>query len=246
MSKFAVILAAAGKSSRFGDRNFKKPFAPLENKAVWLHSAERFLKRDDVKQLIMVIDPEDREDFLARFGANVAILGIDLVDGGSERCESVNNGLAALREDIEYVAIHDAARPCLADEWIDSVFNEAKKSGAAILANRVVATLKRENEKQQIKETVDRTGLWEAQTPQVFRRDLLQKAYEKRGNFNATDEAQLVERLGEKVQLVSSSFINIKITTREDLKTAQFLMKALPKPKSILPSHPFEGDDLWR
>ena len=89
MPSYAVILAAAGKSERFQDKHYKKPFAPLANKSVWLHSAERFLNRDDVKQLVLVISPEDREDFHAKFGANVAILGIDVVDGGAQRAESV-------------------------------------------------------------------------------------------------------------------------------------------------------------
>ena len=77
MSTFSVILAAAGKSSRYQDQHYKKPFAPLNNKAVWLYSAERFLNRDDVKQLILVIASEDREAFQMKFGANVAILGVD-------------------------------------------------------------------------------------------------------------------------------------------------------------------------
>src|SRR6516225_4910142 len=88
VSKFAVILAAAGKSSRFKDKNYKKPFAPLANRAVWLHSAEKFLGRDDVKQLLLVISPEDREDFNFKFAANAAILGIDVIDGGAERADS--------------------------------------------------------------------------------------------------------------------------------------------------------------
>lgn len=82
MSKFAVILPAAGRSSRFKDKHYKKPFAPLSGRAVWLHSAERFLNRKDVVQLILVISPEDREDFMFKFGSNVAILGIDVIDGG--------------------------------------------------------------------------------------------------------------------------------------------------------------------
>src|SRR5882724_5513494 len=85
VAKFAVILAAAGKSSRFHDKNYKKPFAPLGNRPVWLHSAERFLGRDDVKQLLLVLAPEDREYFDFKFSANAAILGIDVVDGGAER-----------------------------------------------------------------------------------------------------------------------------------------------------------------
>ncbi len=246
MPSFAVILPAAGKSSRFGDRNYKKPFAPLDGKSVWLHAAERFLKRSDVKQLIVVIDAEDREDFQAKFGANIAIMGIDLVNGGAERADSVENGLAAVRDEIEYVAVHDAARPCIADEWIEKVFAAAVKHRAAILATPVTSTLKKAGDKETIADTIPREGLWAAQTPQVFHKDVLRKAYEARQGFQGTDDAQLVERAGVAVKLVNGSPINLKITTREDLHLASHLLKAMPKPKSILSSHPFENDDLWR
>ena len=88
--------------------------------------------------------------------------------------------------------------------------------------------------------------LWEAQTPQVFRRELLVKAYAQRGGFAATDDAQLVERIGQKVTIVPGSPINLKITTREDLRLAEQALKALPKPKLLGPAHPFGDDDMWR
>ena len=96
MAKFAVILPAAGRSSRFHDKHYKKPFVPLANRAVWLHSAERFLARSDVVQLILVIAAEDRNDFDFKFGANVAILGVEVVHGGAQRSDSVEAGLAIL------------------------------------------------------------------------------------------------------------------------------------------------------
>jgi 2-C-methyl-D-erythritol 4-phosphate cytidylyltransferase len=246
VAKFACILPAAGKSSRFKDKNYKKPFAPLANRAVWLHSAERFLHRDDVKQVILVISPEDREYFDFKFSSNVAILGIQVVVGGAERADSVMNALARVEPDVQYVAVHDAARPCLADEWITRAFEAAERSGAAILAMPVSATLKRVRSDQTIEETVSREKLWEAQTPQVFRRELLLEAYAKRGNFNATDEAQLVERIGHAVTVVNGSPLNLKITTQDDLRLAEQALKVLPKPKFDRPSHPFADDDMWR
>src|SRR5688572_1701189 len=231
MPRFAVILPAAGKSSRFRDKNYKKPFAPLANRAVWLHSAERFLHRDDVKQVIIVISPEDREYFDFKFSSNVTILGIDVVEGGAERADSVERALARIKPDCDYVAIHDAARPCLADVWIERVFEQAEKSGAAILAIPVSGTLKRSKDGRVIQETVPREELWEAQTAQVFGRDLLLEAYAKRGTFVATDDAQLVERLGKPVSIVTGSPVNLKITTQEDLRLAEQALKALPKPK---------------
>lgn len=246
MPTFSVILPAAGQSSRFHDQHYKKPFAPLEQRAVWLHSAERFLNRKDVKQVIIVISPEDREDFMSRFGANVMILGVEVVDGGKERADSVQHALEKVAAECDYVAVHDAARPCIADEWIDRVFDAAVQHGAAILGNPVTATLKRVGKDQTIEATVPRDQLWEAQTPQVFRKDLLLKAYARRGAAPATDEASLVEQTGHKVRMVQGSPMNIKITTKEDLRLAAHLLKALPKPKGLGPIHPFADDDHWR
>lgn len=246
MPRFAVILPAAGQSSRFRDQHYKKPFAPLENRAVWLHSAERFLNRSDVKQLIVVIAPEDREEFQSKFGANVMILGVDVVEGGRERADSVQNALEKVSPECDYVAVHDAARPCIADEWIDKVFDTAVQTGAAILATPVVSTLKRVAKDNTIEATVGRNQLWEAQTPQVFRKDVLLKAYARRGSSPATDESSLVEQSGHKVTVVPGSPINLKITTKDDLRLASHLLKALPKPKNLGPAHPFADDDLWR
>ncbi len=246
MARFSVILLAAGRSSRFHDKSYKKPFAPLANKAVWLHSADRFLNRGDVVQTILAIAPEDRADFLMKYSANIAILGIEVVDGGAERADSVEAALARVKPDADFVCVHDAARPCLADAWIDAVFAAAEKSGAAIPAIPVANTLKRVSADRKIVETVSRENLWEAQTPQVFRRQLLLDAYARRGGFNATDDAQLVERLGHAVAVVPGSPVNIKITTKEDLRLAEQALKALPKPKLAGAAHPFEDDDMWR
>ena len=133
MASFGVVLVAAGRSSRFNDSNYKKPFAPLAGRSVWLQAAEKFLDHDDVKQVVIVIAPEDREYFLEKFGADIAFLGIKVAEGGTHRSDSVFNGLAALQEEIEFVAIHDAAT-CLTTQWIDNVFKAATKTGAAILA----------------------------------------------------------------------------------------------------------------
>jgi len=246
VSKFAVIMPAAGASSRFKDKHYKKPFAPLANRAVWMHSAERFLHRDDVKQLILIIAAADREEFDFKFASNVMILGIDVVEGGKERADSIERALARVKPDIDFVAVHDAARPCLVDEWITKVFEAAERSGAAILAVPVSSTLKRVGANHAIQETVPREGLWEAQTPQVFRLQLLLDAYAKRAGFVATDDAQLVERIGHAVSVVHGSSINIKITTHEDLRLAEQALKALPKPKFAGPAHPFADDDMWR
>jgi 2-C-methyl-D-erythritol 4-phosphate cytidylyltransferase len=219
---------------------------PLEGRPVWLHAAEKFTSRNDVKQALLVIAPEDRETVQSKFGANAALLGIELVDGGAERSDSVAAALARVSAEIEYVAVHDAARPCLAEEWIDAVFTAAAKTGAALLATPVSGTVKRVGRDQVVQETISREGLWEAQTPQVFRRQLLVDAYARRGKEAATDDAQLVERIGHKVTVVSGSPMNLKITTKEDLRLAAAVLKALPRPKLAGPAHPFGDDHLWR
>jgi 2-C-methyl-D-erythritol 4-phosphate cytidylyltransferase len=246
VATYAVILPAAGKSSRFHDKHYKKPFIPLGERAVWLHAAEKFLNRDDVKQVLVIISPEDREDFHMRFGANVAIMGVEVVEGGAERSDSVRNALARVRDDIDFVAVHDAARPCIANEWIDEVFAAAQETGAAILGIPVASTLKRVAADQTIEATVPRANVWEAQTPQVFRRDWLVEAYAKAGREPATDDAELVQRIGHRVKIVLGSPINLKITTKDDLRLAAQALKALPKPKLLGPAHPFADDDMWR
>jgi 2-C-methyl-D-erythritol 4-phosphate cytidylyltransferase len=246
MPTFAAIITAAGKSSRFGDRNYKKPFAMLGGRAVWLHSVDRFQNHQDVKQTIVTVAREDREDFDRKFGANIAIMGIEVVEGGAHRADSVQRALERVKSEIDFVAVHDAARPCIADKWIEQVFAAAQKSGAAILATPVAETLKKVDGKREITATVDRASLWAAQTPQVFRRELLIEAYAKRGGDSVTDDAQLVEKLGHAVTVVSSSPMNLKITTRDDLKVAEQILKVLPKPKPDGFNHPFAGDDLFR
>src|SRR5437660_7686562 len=175
MSEFAVLLPAAGKSSRFHDRE-KKPFATLDGRAVWLRSAELFVTRQDVAQCIIVVAKPDQEMFRRRYGANLAFMNVQIADGGAERFESVANALALLKPEADFVVIHDAVRPCLTEEMVNAVFAQAEKTGAALLAVPVTDTVKRVNAQHQVQETVSRQGLWLAQTPQVFRRDWLAAA----------------------------------------------------------------------
>ena len=247
MASFCVIIAAAGKSSRYKDLHFKKPFAILNGKSVWLHSAELFLKRSDVAQVVVVLAKEDREEFNAKFGANIAIHGIDLAEGGAERSDSVQNALNKVRDDVDYVAIHDAARPCITDAMVSEVFGAAVAGGAAIPTIPVFSTLKKSNDGRTIDKTVDRSHLYLAQTPQAFSREILSDMYARRGDLQPTDEAQLAEELGHRVSMVTGSHLNIKITTRDDLDLARVFLDALPKPRFDAPPHPFQdGDSLWR
>jgi 2-C-methyl-D-erythritol 4-phosphate cytidylyltransferase len=246
MAKFAVILPAAGQSSRFKDKE-KKPFALLDGRAVWLRCAELFVSRADVSQCLIVVAKSDQEMFRRRYGPNMAFMNVQIADGGAERFESVANALALLKPEAEFVAIHDAVRPCLTNEMIDSVFAQAEKTGAALLAVPVTDTVKRVDGQKKVLETLSRQGLWLAQTPQVFRRDWLVEAYAKRGRLNQeiTDDTQLMEAAGHAVQVVEGFSTNVKITTKSDLFLADAVLKSRPKPKASGPIHPFAEEEMW-
>ena len=247
MPRIAVILPAAGKSSRFKGRD-KKPFATLDGRPVWLRSAELFVTRDDVCQTVIVVAPEDQETFRRRYGANLAFMNVQIANGGRERFESVANALAAVNPDVDFVAVHDAVRPCLTEALINAVFAEAAKSGAALLAVPVNDTLKQADAQRQVQATVSRQGLWLAQTPQAFRRDWLLEAYANRGKLgkDVTDDAQLVEAAGHPVRLVDGAATNVKITTKDDLLLAEAILNARPKPKAARPIHPFADEEMWK
>ena len=180
------------------------------------------------------------------FQSNLGFMDITVVAGGTSRGESVRNGISAIEKSAEFIAVHDAARPLLTAKWIDQIFAAARMHQAVIPGLKISSTVKRVGMDAIISATVDRTGLVQAQTPQVFRRDLLVEAYEKRGEERATDDAQLVERLGKPVAIVLGSRINLKVTTREDLRLAEASLKALPKPKLSGPLNPFADSDMWR
>lgn len=243
MAKFAVIIPAAGQSLRFQKNKRKKPFIELKGRAVWLRSAELFETRDDVVQTIVVVSPEDREFFEMKFNPNLAFMNVTLVEGGKERADSVGNALNVVSPEADYIAVHDAARPLLVKKWIDEVFQAAIDHKAAILATPVTSTVKKSGDSQTISETVPRDGLWLAQTPQVFQKDVLVTAYQHPDASKATDEAQLVERSGVAVKLVECSAINMKITTGDDFRMAEALLNALPKEKSIKSLHPFADEE---
>ncbi len=238
MAKFAVIVPAAGAGKRFGAKG-NKIFQRLGEQPVFVRTLELFTSRNDVCDVQLVVSPADLEEMKERFGPHLSFMSVRLATGGPTRPQSVKNALARVPAEAEYVCVHDAVRPCVSSLWVDAVFAEAQKSGAAILAYPVHGTLKRVSGDHVIDETVPRADLWEAQTPQVFRKDLLVRAYE--GDLaGATDDAQLVEALGHPVRVVMGDPRNVKITTPGDLALASAVIKSLPKPKLQGPSHPFE------
>jgi 2-C-methyl-D-erythritol 4-phosphate cytidylyltransferase len=249
MNEFAVIFPAAGRSSRFGDPKQKKIYAELDGRAVWLRAVEPFVNRDDVGQMILAIAPEDRELFERRYRASVAFMNIKVIDGGAQRSETVAKALEVVDSRCEFVAIHDAARPCLGADLIDAVFDAARAHGAALPAVPVAETIKRVGADKCTAETIPRQDLYLAQTPQAFRRDLLFKAYAQRSRVgqDVTDDCQLVEAIGHPCAVVDGSPLNIKITTRDDLKLAAAMLPLLAQPRREGPMHPYpdEQQAMW-
>ena len=271
MAKVSVIIPAAGAGKRFGSKG-NKIFERLRGQPIFIRTVEAFTSRGDVCQVQLVVSDEDMPEMKTRYGANLGFMGVSIVAGGPARTQSVRNALAGVDASADLVAVHDAVRPCIAQPWIDAVFAAAERTGAAILAYPVHGTLKtaalaesggpggqsadadaaiREvlgvSDRPKPREfvvasTLPRQELYEAQTPQVFRRELLIRAYAAGGE--ATDDACLVEQLGEPVTLVMGDVRNIKITTPADLAAAAAVIETLPKPKPIGPAGPFD-DARW-
>lgn len=235
MSKnVGVIICAAGTGSRFGGKR-NKPFVDVAGRAAFLRSVELFTSRDDVKQVLLAIAPEDQELVEVKWGPNLKFYDVQICFGGAERFDTVTKALELIKDNIDLIAVHDAVRCCVTKKWIDDCFAVAAKTGAAMLACPVSATIKKVKDNVII-ETVDRSGLFEAQTPQVFEASLLKKAYENLKNLDAakiSDDSQLVEALGQKVSIVETDSSNIKITQKNDVAIAQAILKtrakAIPK-----------------
>ncbi|MFA5250980.1 MAG: 2-C-methyl-D-erythritol 4-phosphate cytidylyltransferase [Phycisphaerae bacterium] len=239
-AKVGVIICAAGASNRFGGKR-KKPFVDVDGRAAFLRSVEIFSGRDDVKQILLAIASEDEEIVNIKWGPNLKFFSVKTYFGGAERFDTVQKGLELIKDDIELVAIHDAVRCCVKEEWINKVIAEAAKTGAAMLACPVVATIKEVKDNIIIR-TVDRAGLYEAQTPQVFGASLLKKAYANLKNLDKnkiSDDSQLAEAIGEKVSIVETDSSNIKITRQSDIAIAEAILKSRPKPVPKGPIGPY-------
>jgi 2-C-methyl-D-erythritol 4-phosphate cytidylyltransferase len=209
--KFAVILPAGGSSARFGS---DKLSADLNGKSVLERTIEAFVNRDDVAQII-----------LAGRSINPSNPKVKSVSGGECRAATVLNGLHAVDPSIEWVAIHDAARPLISQELIDRVLEAALEFGAAGPALPVNLTIRRAIGPLPAKAqaTVDRGSLWAMQTPQAGRRSILLEAFDKCliPLEEITDDLQLIEMLGLPVQLVPGEQRNIKLTNPLDLMMAR-------------------------
>ncbi|MHC4205883.1 MAG: 2-C-methyl-D-erythritol 4-phosphate cytidylyltransferase [Planctomycetota bacterium] len=236
----AAIICAAGASSRFGGKR-KKAFVDVAGRAVFLRSVELFSNRDDVKQIMLGIAPEDEELVSVKWGPNLKFFGVSIFLGGAERFDTVSKGMELIKDDIDLIAVHDACRCCVTEGIIDSTIAAATKSGAALPVCPVTATIKQVKDNI-ITQTVDRTGLYEAQTPQIFSASLLKKAYENLENLDKStisDDTQLIEALGHKVTIVETDSSNIKITRPSDIPVAEAILKSRPKLTAKGPVGPY-------
>ena len=220
-----AILVAAGRGSRFGDTR-NKVFCSLLGEPIWFHAARRMRELSQVARLVIVVAAADREHW-GNEASRLRSLDAELVDGGQERIESVRAGFDRLRNQptCDLIAIHDAARPCVTREDLQSVFDSAFQSGAAILARPLTGSIKRSRGQSMIERSVDRRHLWEALTPQVFQRNVLQNAFERWRGRPLTDDAQLVELSGHPVTIVAGSVTNLKITNPNDLDLAAAILQ---------------------
>lgn len=220
---YQVILPAAGKGKRMGAGK-NKLFIELNGIPVFIHTLRVFDQDDRCSEIFLAIHPDDREEMNSYINKYAIQKKITLVLGGAERQHSVNNALQEIQGE-SIVLVHDAARPFIQKSLIDKLVQSAEHNGASVLAVPVKDTIKKV-ENGIVIETVERSSLWAVQTPQAFRVSLLLKAhaFAKENDFLGTDDASLVEFLGEKVAIVEGDYNNIKLTTPEDLSFAYAIL----------------------
>lgn len=226
MSVTALVLAG-GRGQRLGGET-PKQFRRLMEKPVLNFCLETFEHLEEIDSVVVVLPPEYARMFQVRMDLKPFQKIVDIVSGGEMRQDSVWNGLNALPEKTEYVLIHDGVRPFPPIKETRRVLEIARESGAAILALPITDTVKAGDLNECIEQTLDRSRLWAAQTPQVFRKDLIWDGYQKgRGNgIMFTDDSAAVENLGHPVRLVLGSLYNIKITRIEDLNLAACILQS--------------------
>ncbi len=210
-----AVIVAAGTGSRMGR---PKQFLPLRGRPMLDWTLETFLGMAEFERLVVVLAPET----LREHGDRLRSERVRVVEGGLTRMGSVRNGLSALGPEIDLVAVHDGARPLVSREVALACLKAAAETGAALPGVPVKDTLKEVRSPQLwVHATPERSAYWLAQTPQCYRRSVLEGALEKfSDDKDATDESQLVERAGHRVRVVPSTYENIKVTTPEDLAVA--------------------------
>ncbi|MDD5043993.1 MAG: 2-C-methyl-D-erythritol 4-phosphate cytidylyltransferase [Candidatus Omnitrophica bacterium] len=222
----SAVVPAAGKGKRLG-LGVPKPLVEIAGVPMLIRSLRTLGADQRIKEIILVVDKKE----LRKFSGIVLkyrlrkIKGI--VAGGVRRQDSVRNGLKHLDEHSSLVLIHDAARPFIKKEIISRVVSTAAKYGAAAAGVEVKPTIKRVDNKNRVVQTIERNRLFEIQTPQAFKKELILEAHKKFSRVDVTDDAALVEKLGHKVKVVPGSYFNIKITTPEDLIFAKAVSRVI-------------------
>jgi 2-C-methyl-D-erythritol 4-phosphate cytidylyltransferase len=219
--KVGAIIAAAGESRRMG--GIDKIFAPLGGRPALSYVLDAFEKCQPVSQIIVVVSKNNVARCRELIAEKKYAKPIEVCAGGRRRQDSVAAGLNELKG-CDWVVIHDGARPLVTKELIERGLAAAKETGAAVAAVPVTDTIKTAGEDRVVLETPLRQNLWAVQTPQVFGYDLILKAYQK-AKDEVTDDASLVEALGNRVKLYMGAYDNIKITTANDLLVAEALLK---------------------
>ena len=234
--KIAVIVPAAGLGTRMGKSSAektgtsRKQFMLLEGSPILLHTVRKFAASTRVSEIAVAVRGEDLDWVRDMMKREFPGRRVRVVEGGNSRQESVQNALATLERDTDLVAVHDAVRPFIDLEIIDKVLDAAAETGAAIVAVAPVDTVKQVNRGTghvRVRATLPRDRLVLAQTPQVFRYDLLNRAFQsaRDDGFIGTDEASLVERLDVEVTVVLGSDRNIKITKPADMDLARLFLQ---------------------
>src|SRR5450631_1253318 len=234
--KVAVILPAAGLGTRMGKGaaekagTSRKQFMLLDGSPILMHTVRKFVASDRVGVIVIAVRGEDTGWVGELLAPEFDRGRVRVVEGGNSRQESVENALRSLGPDYQLVAVHDAVRPFIDLETIHKVFDEAAETGAAIVGVPAVDTVKqvtRGTTHVRIRATLPREKLVMAQTPQVFRYELLKRAFElaRADGFAGTDESSLVERLDVEVSVVMGSDRNIKITKPTDMELAHLFLR---------------------
>jgi 2-C-methyl-D-erythritol 4-phosphate cytidylyltransferase len=235
--RVAVILPAAGLGTRMSKVSAektgtsRKQFMLLEGSPVLIHTVRKFAASPYVAEIVVAVRSEDTDWVGEMLAAEFPTRRVRVVEGGDSRQESVEKALAHIDPDTDLVAVHDAVRPFIELETIHKVFEEAAETGAAIVGVPAVDTVKqvsRGTNHVRIRETLPREKLVMAQTPQVFRQDLLRRAFEmaRVDGFVGTDESSLVERMDVEVSVVMGSDRNIKITKPGDMDLAHLFFRS--------------------
>ena len=227
-AKVYAIIVAAGKGIRMSDA-VRKQYIALAGIPMLSRTLGVFNRCELIDRIVMAV-PEEDIDFCRNEIVPAANMKKEptLVIGGAQRQDSVYNGLKTIETDNGVVLIHDGVRPFVKSEHLTACINGAHEHGACILGIPAFDTVKHVNATNEILQTQKRDTLWLAQTPQAFQLKLIKKAHEiaRQEGFMGTDDASLVENLGEAVKMIPGSRSNIKITDQEDLKLAQALLQA--------------------